>query len=99
MFSKIKTWALGILAGLAGIFYLFAQHQGKQRKKAETERDTAKRNTEAVTRSSEETKQVAEAVSEVRQENAQEDQKRHDTPKEERRTGNFGSAARRLRDD
>lgn len=98
MFSKIKTWALGALAAIAGIFYLLAQHRGKQRDKAEDERDTAERNTETVQRTQEKTKKVADAVQEARHKNAQEDKRRHETPKAERRTGNFGSVGNRLRD-
>lgn len=98
MLSKLKTWALAALGAIAGIFYLMAQFRGKQRDKAEAERDTAQRNTEAVERTQETTNAVAKAAQKARQENAQEDKKRNETPKAERRTGNFGSVGNRLRD-
>ena len=99
MYSKIKLWAIGLLTGLAGFFYIMAESRKSQRDKASTQRDIAKRNTETLNVINEQSETISKKLNEARHRNAEVDQDEQSKTKTQRRSGSFGSYVDRMRDD
>ena len=99
MFSKIKYWAMGLLAGLAGFFYLISKSRKSQRDRARTQRDIAKRNTETLKVINEQSASISNKLNEARHRNAEVNQDEQSKTKTQRRSGSFGSYVDRMRDD
>ena len=99
MFSKIKLWAIGLVTGLAGFFYIMSESRKSQRDKARTQRDIAKRNTETLKVINEQSASISIKLNEARHRIAEVDQDEQSKTKTQRRRGSFGSYVDRMRDD
>ena len=99
MYSKIKLWAIGLVTGLAGFFYIMSESRKSQRDKARTQRDIAKRNTETLKVINEQSASISNKLNEARHRNAEVDQDEQSKTKTQRRRGSFGSYVDRMRDD
>ena len=99
MYSKIKLWAIGLVTGLAGFFYIMSESRKSQRDKARTQRDIAKRNTETLKVINEQSATISDKLNAARHRNAEVNQDEQSKTKTQRRSGSFGSYVDRMRDD
>jgi hypothetical protein len=94
LWQKIKLGFGLAITGLISILGLLLLRSGNKRQDAKHKAQNAERDLRAVEKQAQESRNVAKAQNQARKENAKAEQKRREIPKQQRRTGKFGSADR-----